>query len=103
MATWKIDSMLIKPQEAGYTDVVYQIFWTVTDSDGMYEAGQAGKTEVGLPASGFTPYDQLTEAQVLGWVQTSLGPEEVAAIEQNLNLQIVYMQAPPVIALPLPW
>lgn len=95
--------MTVMPQAAGYTDVVYQVFWTVTDTDGTYTAGQAGNTEVPQPTGDFTPYDQLTEPQVLGWVQACLGVDAVAAIEQELNQQIVYMQAPPIVSLPLPW
>lgn len=32
---------------------------------------------------GFIPYDQLTEADVIGWVQTAMGPEQVAGYEAN--------------------
>lgn len=95
--------MAVLLQAAGYADVVYQVFWTVTDTDGVNEAGQAGRTDVSPPVGDFTPYDQLTEAQVLGWVQADLGADRVAAIEQGLNQQLVYMQAPPVAVLPLPW
>lgn len=104
MVTWTVNSMLVKPQADGYTDVVYIVNWVASDTDGVNEARRGGKTEVPLPAGGnFIPYDQLTEAQVIGWVKEVLGPEQVAAIEADLNFQIVYMQQPPVISPPLPW
>ena len=103
MTTWKIDSILVKPQEAGYTDVVYQVFWTVSDTDGVNTAGRAGGTELSPPDGDFTPYENLTEQQMLGWVQAVIGESEVNAIATNLNLQLVYMADPPVTALPLPW
>ncbi len=31
----------------------------------------------------FIPYDQLTEVEVIGWVQTAMGAEQVAAYEAN--------------------
>lgn len=95
--------MNVIPQVAGFADVVYEVFWTVSDTDGSYEAGQSGQTSVAAPTENFTPYEQLTEAQVLGWVYADLGTDRVVAIEQGLSQQVVYMQAPPVLTLPLPW
>lgn len=104
MATWTVTDMLVKPQEGAYTDVVYIVNWLCSDTDGTNEARRGEKTEVPAPAGGtFVPFDQLTEAEVIGWVQAQLGPEQVAAIEADLNMQIPYMQNPPVTSLPLPW
>jgi len=95
--------MLVKPQDGGYTDVVYIVFWTITDTDGMNTAGRAGQIELSPPVGSFTPYADLTETQVLGWIQAALGTAEVNAIEADLNIQILYMQQPPVTSPPLPW
>lgn len=103
MATWTVESMQTAPQEGGLPDVVKLVFWLCTDTDGTNEARLGGKTEIPLSVSNFTPYDQLTEAQVIGWVQDELGPEEVARIEASLADQIAYMANPPIIVLPLPW
>lgn len=104
MVTWTVNSMLVKPQEEGFTDVVYIVNWVVSDTDGTNEARRGGKTEVPLPAGGtFVPYDQLTQTEVIGWVKAVLGDAEVASIEADLNFQILYMQQPPVVELPLPW
>lgn len=104
MVTWKVTSLLVKPQEGSYTDVVYIINWLASDTDGTNEARRGGKTEVPTPAGGtFIPFDQLTETEVIGWVHAQLGAQEVAAIEADLNFQILYMQQPPVVEMPLPW
>jgi len=96
--------MLVKPQADGYTNVVYIVYWTVSDTDGVNTAGRAGNTELPTVAGpDFIPYDQLTEAEVVGWVQSALGADAVNAIEANLNMQLVYMANPPVEAPPLPW
>ena len=33
-----------------------------------------------LPIPGFIPFDQLTEAETIAWVQEQLGPEKINAI-----------------------
>lgn len=104
MATWTVTSLLVKPQADEFSDVVYIVNWLCSDTDGTNEARRGGKTEVPTPAGGtFVPFDQLNEAEVIGWVQATLGAAEVAAIEADLNFQILYMQQPPVVEMPLPW
>lgn len=100
---WTITNMVTAVQADGFTNVVQQVDWVVTDTDGTNEARKGGSTQMNPPGPTFTPYDQLTETEVIGWVQGILGPDEVAAIEANLNQQIIYMQNPPVVSLPLPW
>ena len=104
MTNWTITSLMVKAQDAGFTDVVYLVGWLASDSDGTYTARRGGESLVPTPAGGsFTPFGQLSEAEVVGWVHAALGPEQVAAIEADLNVQIVYQQQPPVTSPPLPW
>lgn len=104
MTNWTVTDLLVKPQVDGLTDVVYIVNWLATDTDGVNEVRKGGKTEVPLPAGGtFVPYDQLTEAQVIDWVKSTLGPEQVAKIEADLTSQLAYSANPPVVSLPLPW
>jgi hypothetical protein len=37
---------------------------------------------------GFIPFDQLTEAQVIQWVQEQLGPFQISQIEKGLQQTI---------------
>jgi hypothetical protein len=55
------------------------------------------------PAVPFTPYADLTEAQVIGWVQDAMGEEVVAGYEANVAQQIADQINPPVVTPPLPW
>jgi hypothetical protein len=77
---------------------VVTVHYTVNAVDGDYFAstyGTVGYTEEGA----FTPYSQLTEAVVVGWVQASLGKDTV---EQSLASQIE-AQKNPVQESGLPW
>ena len=95
--------MQVKKQENGFSDVVYIVDWLASDTDGVNEVRSGGRTEVPAPTGTFTPYDQLTESQVLGWVWGMMGMEAKNALETDLNMQILYMQNPPVTSPPLPW
>jgi hypothetical protein len=77
---------------------VVTVHYTVNAVDGDYTAstyGTVGYTEEGA----FTPYSQLTEALVVGWVKESLGKDTV---EQSLTAQIE-AQKNPVQETGLPW
>jgi hypothetical protein len=102
--TWVIEQMNCYPTHEGQTDVVFTVHWRVNATDGTYNAtsyGSVGVTYVsGTP---FTPYAQLTQPEVVGWVQAALGPEQVATIEANLATNIYNQMTPPVISPALPW
>jgi hypothetical protein len=102
-ATWSITALYVEKQEAGFDDVVHISGWLVQDTDGTNTAQQGGETELPPPSAPFIPYADLTEAEVIGWVQGVLGAQKVAEIEASLNAQIVYMQAAPIETPPLPW
>ncbi|MGI9192591.1 MAG: hypothetical protein ACR2IL_10770, partial [Chitinophagaceae bacterium] len=51
----------------------------------------------------FTPYAELTEAEVIGWLEAAMGEETLAAQVTALDKQIADQINPPVIRPPLPW
>lgn len=102
--TWSVVQMDAYPEYDGETDVVFNVHWTLTGVDGAYQGYVYGTQSVTLDSSApFTPYEDLTEAQVLGWVQDAMGEEQVAAYEANVAQQIENQINPPVVTPPLPW
>jgi hypothetical protein len=98
---WQIVSMPSYPQADGQTDVVFQVNWQCQAQDGPYNALSAGSTSVTYTAgSPFTPYDQLTQDQVWGWINPSIDRPEV---EANLQALIDAQKNPTVVTPPLPW
>jgi len=69
---------------------VVTVHYNVSATDGTYNAstyGTVGYQE--QPGETYIPYDQLTEAQVVGWVQTSLGKDDVeASLQSQIDAQI---------------
>ena len=98
---WSITSMPAYPQEAGESDVVFQVNWQCQAQEYAYTALSAGSVPVTYTAgSPFTPYADLTQDQVWGWVNPQI---DRPAIETNLQALIDAQKNPPVVTPPLPW
>jgi hypothetical protein len=101
--TWTINQMFtVDTPEPGF---VVNALWTLTGVDGQYTASIDGNNQFTVQEGTFTPYADLTQDQVIGWVQAALGPDGIANYEANVNGQIASMQNPPVSPqnTPLPW
>ena len=98
---WIIKQILVKKTEESLSDVVITANWSCRGSDGTFSAALTGCVSFAPPSGDFTPYDQLTEAQVLGWCWDN-GVDK-ATIEASVEQQIVEQADAPVVSLPLPW
>lgn len=102
--TWSVVQMDAYPELDGQTDVVFTVHWQLNGTDGTYNGSVYGSVGVTLDEGAtFVPYADLTQAQVIGWVQDALGEEQVAAYEANVAQQIADQANPPVVNPPLPW
>jgi hypothetical protein len=100
--TWIIEQMSVAPQLDGQTDVVVTAAWRCNGVDSQYTGTIYGTATFTLSqGSSFTPYDQLTQDQVLGWCYEN-GVDKTAT-EANVAQQIQNQINPPVVVLPLPW
>lgn len=99
---WNISALNCYPQEDGKTDVVFCVHWQCNGTDGDYSASVYSTCSVTLnPEDPFTPYADLTQEQVLGWIWASGVDKDAteAAVEQQIEMQ----KNPPVVTPPLPW
>ena len=106
--TWKVGVMECYPTYQQENDVVFTVHWDCTGSetvnDTTYNGRVYGSTGVTYHSgSDFTPYEQLTEQQVLGWVWDSLGSGSKENYETAVQTQIDNQINPPIIKPPLPW
>ena len=98
---WLIERLLVKPTEGTLTDVVITADWRCNGSQDNYSGTCYGSCSFQPPSGSFTPYDDLTQDQVLQWCYEN-GVDK-SAIEANVSLQIENQINPPVVTLPLPW
>ena len=98
---WIIERLLVKPTEGSLTDVVITADWRCNGSQDQYSGTCYGSASFAPPSGSFTPYEDLTQDQVLGWCYAN-GVDQ-KAIEANVSAQINDQINPPIIAPPLPW
>jgi len=90
---WKVNGDLVTANIDGYPNVVVQVPWVcVTASQGV-TINMNGKTDLKYNSgSPFIQYQNLTELEVIGWVQSALGPDGVAFYEakaqQALDIEL---------------
>lgn len=99
--TWSVVQMNCYPQDAGNSDVVFTVHWVCAGEEGVYSASVCGSTPVPSPSGSFTPYADLTQDQVLGWVWANGVDKD--ATEANVAQQISIQINPPVVSPSLPW
>ena len=81
---------------------VVNALWEVTGVDGTYTASIGGNTQFdSTQSSTFIPYNELTEATVIGWIPE----QDISNAQACVQGQIDSMITPPVSPenTPLPW
>jgi hypothetical protein len=107
--SWIIERLLVRKVEGTYSDVVITADWRCNGTETIgtgddaktYSGTCYGSASFAPPSENFTPYEDLTEQQVLDWCFAN-GVDKTA-IEANVTQQINDQINPPVIAPPLPW
>jgi hypothetical protein len=100
--TTTITQMFTISNPTGY---VVNVMFDVSGTDGTYTAKINGNIQFTPEQSepGFVPYDQLTQAEVIGWINTATNNQE--NYYANVQGQINSMITPPVspTSQALPW
>ena len=86
--------------EDGFVIVVN---WKMEMVDGEYAATRFGQVKFDkTDGISFVPYDSLTEAEVIKWVEAELGEAKIAQLQLDMLNQIKEMKAPKTAA-GMPW
>ena len=105
---WSVTAIDCYPQAQGQKDVAFNVHWKLTDPTIVspmahiyaVHGSQVLTYTAGAP---FVEYVNLTEEQVIGWVQTAIGAEQVLAMQAKLDANIAPQENPSVIQPLLPW
>lgn len=102
---WTISQLDCLPQAPEGTDYVVTAHWQCNGSElsgvETYTARVYGTASFSVESGeAFTPYEDLTQEQVLGWVWGQVNKEET---EANVSAQLQNQINPPIVSPPLPW
>ena len=91
---WTINALDAKVAvEDGNENVVYTVHWglSATDETGNHTVNSIGTHGVEYDADNFTAYADLTEEQVIGWLESGL---DVESMKANLDAQVEKLVTP---------
>ena len=102
---WVISQLDTAPQDGDLHDVVKTIHWryqgTEVVGDKTYTAQVYSSYGCAQPSdTDFTAYPDLTEDQVISWLEDAL---DVSSLKANIDAQIENQKNPPIVNLGLPW
>lgn len=103
--SWVIAALNCAVESEGLPNVINQIHYryqaTQVDGEKIWFAETYSVASVGQPnPQNFVPYEDVTEAEVISWLEAVLPVEAMqASLEANIALQI----NPKEVTLPLPW
>lgn len=99
--TWTVTAMDVYVQQDGRSEVVFNVHWTCSGQNGEFSSSVYATCAVPVPTASFTPYDSLTQSQVLGWIWANGVDKAVteAAVETQIQAKINPVVETP----PLPW
>ena len=99
--TWEVVRLDAAPSENGLHNVVKIVHWKYHANDGTNNIYMAGSMGLSSPnPAAFVDYNDLTEAEVVSWLETMPEKEEM---QQSLVMQLEAITNPPIVPQPLPW
>ena len=103
--TWNVTALYTETV-SGEQNYVVIANYEVAGTDGTYSATLSNIARFSTEnVDNFTPYEDLTNDIVIGWIQDELGVDGVANLEACIQGQIDSQINPPVVPqnTPLPW
>ena len=96
--TWKVSNLDRTLSDGRVNTVHYTV--DARSDDEVYSSGAYGS--IGLDGDVVTPYADLTEEVVVGWVKAALGEDKVTEVQAALDAQLTE-QATPTVGSGTPW
>jgi len=99
--TWNCKTVDTYPTKSDQADVIFNVHWRlsgVDDTEDLNGGNSYGVVSLDTEdLSTFTAFADVTEANVIGWVEAILGAEQVASIKTSIDTQIAEKITPTVV------
>jgi hypothetical protein len=106
--TWSIpnNNGIFTTNTLGQNNVVSMVRYEISATDGTNTVSRMDVVELTYNAEdSFIPYQNLTQSQVITWIQNSMGTEKINRIKQQLQNKLNNLANPPSKPTPqsVPW
>ena len=99
--TWNCTTVDTYPTKSDQTDVIFNVHWRlngVDDTEDENVGDSYGVVSLDTEdLSTFTAFADITEANVISWVEAALGEDQVAALKTSIDAQIAEKITPTVV------
>ena len=96
---WVISDLVAKIQDGELSNIIETVHWRYQATDGEHTADVYGSVGLEAPdAESFKPFEQVTEADVISWLESKL---DVEAMQSGLDAQLDAIANPTHISLSL--
>ena len=99
--TWNCKTVDTYPTKDSKADVIFNVHWRLTGGDDTEDENVVDSYGVVSldteDLSTFTAFADITEADVIGWVEAALGEDQVAALKASIDAQIAEKITPTVV------
>jgi hypothetical protein len=100
--TWKITNLQAFANLNGESNVVSNVDWVCSGTDGVNTEQINGSQAITYNSNNnFIPFNQLTESEIIGWIQNALGLS-VQDVQSQIDTKINNIVNPSVVT-KLPW
>ena len=105
---WSITEIDSYPQAQGKNNVAFNVHWKLTDPTIVSPmphiyAVHGSQVLTYVAGSPFVEYSDLTEEQVVNWVKSAMGAEQILAMQSKLDVNLGQNPSVAVQQQPLPW
>jgi hypothetical protein len=104
--TWVISSLDVAPSDDGAIDVIKVAHWRylATDDADNVSAEIYGSQGFATPEpASFTPFENVTQNDVIAWIEGTIGEDGMSAMQASLVVQINNIRNPPIVTRQPPW
>tara|TARA_R100001460_G_C3504626_1_gene170775 strand:- start:77 stop:394 length:318 start_codon:yes stop_codon:yes gene_type:complete len=92
---WDVIALDVTKTVGSLSDVVTNVHWTASDTDGNHTGSSFGYIKLAEADSGsFTAYADITKNNAVAWAKAALGADEVTRIETSIAAQITESKTP---------
>ena len=99
--TWNCTTVDTYPTKSDQTDVIFNVHWRlngIDDTEDKNVGDSYGVVSLDTEdLSTFTAFADITEANVISWVEAALGEEQVTSLKASIDAQIAEKITPTVV------